>query len=138
MEQEKPIKRIQRFAQLSQLSIGKFEEAAGINHNVIQNAIQRNSHMSDDTLAKIMTTFPELSIKWILTGKGEMLLTTKEVLGNSSIQQEPSYAGFIEKLSKIDDKELAADLKVELFQLYQSNSDLKTDLLRVYKLIGDI
>ena len=138
MEQEKAIKRIQRFAQLNKLSIGKFEEAAGLSHNVIQNAIQRNSHMSDDTLGKIMTAFPELSMKWVLTGKGEMLLTTKDVLGSSSIQQEPSYAGFIEKLSRIEDSDLAADLKVELFQLYQSNSDLKTDLLRVYKLIGDI
>ena len=138
MEQEKPIKRIQRFAQLSKLSIGKFEEAAGLNHNVIQNAIQRNSHMSDDTLGKIMMAFPDLSIKWVLTGRGEMLLTTKEVLGNSSIQKEPGYAGFIEKLNRIEDGELAADLKVDLFQLYQTNSDLKTDLLRVYKLIGDI
>ena len=138
MENEKPIKRIQLFAQLNKLSIGKFEEAAGLNHNVIQNAIQRNSHMSDDTLAKIMTAFPQLSMKWVLVGKGEMLLTPRDVFGNSSIQQEPDYAKFVEKLNAIEDDEMAADLKLELFQLYQANSDLKTDLLRVYKLIGDI
>ena len=138
MENEKPIKRIQRFAQLSKLSIGKFEEAAGLNHNVIQNAIQRNSHMSDDTLGKIMTAFPQLSMKWVLTGKGEMLLTAKNVVANSSIQQEPDYARFMQKLDQIDNDLLTADLKVDLFQLYQANSSLKTDLIRVYKLIEDI
>ena len=138
MENEKPIKRIQRFAQLSKLSIGKFEEAAGLNHNVIQNAIQRNSHMSDDTLGKIMTAFPQLSMKWVLIGKGEMLLTSKEVFSNSRIQQEPDFAKVLQKLDLIENDVLVADLKVDLFQLYQSNSDLKTDLLRVYKLIGDI
>ena len=138
MQQEKPIKRIQLFAKLSKLSIGKFEKTACLNHNVIQNAIQRNSQMSDDTLARIMEAFPELSIKWVLTGKGEMLLTSRSVVENSSIQQEPNFAKFMQKLETIDDELLIADLKVELFQLYQANSSLKTDLIRVYKLIEDI
>ena len=130
--------RIQLFAQLNDLSIGKFEKIAGLNHNVIQNAIQRNSHMSDDTLAKIMTAFPQLSIKWVLTGKGEMLITVKDVIGNSSIQQESDYAKFVHKLDAIDNDLLNAELKMDLFQLYQANSSLKTDLIRVYKLIEDI
>ena len=138
MEDEKPIKRIQRFAQLSKLTIGKFEEAAGLSHNVIQNAIQRNSHMSDDTVGKIMAAFPQLSMKWLLLGKGDMLLTTKELFGNSGIQEEPNFARFIEKLNSIDNAAVVAELKVDLFQLYQTNSDLKTDLLRIYKLVGDM
>lgn len=138
MEKEKPIKRIQLFAKTQNLSIRKFEEAAELRPNVIQNAVTRNSHVSDDTLCKIMDAFPQLNLKWVLKGTGEMLLHGKSATRSNSVQREPDYEEFSHLIEQVNDDMLAIRMKEKLFRLYQSNSDLKTELLRVYKLIGDI
>lgn len=137
MEEEKPIKRIQLFAKIQNLSIKNFEKTAGLNPNVIQNAIARNSNMSDDTLRKLLRRFPELNMTWVLLGQGEMLLTTKTVSGQKDIMQEPDFAEVLDIVNSISDEALSPTLRDKIFQLYQANSDLKTKLLQVYQMIGN-
>ena len=137
METEKPITRVQLFARLKKLSIKKFEETCQLSPHVIQNAINRKSNMSDDTLGKILLTFPDLSLKWVLLGKGEMLLD-KNVSANAEMQQEPDYKEFLGLIQRIGDAKLVIPMQNKLFELYQSNSDLKTELINAYKLIRNV
>lgn len=137
MEMELPISRIQLFAKVNSLSIKKFEATCEIKPNVLQNAITRKSSISIDTLGKIKSAFPDLSLNWVIFGKGEMLLSKSNAI-NDKINQEPDYAEFLQIIQRIEDNELLMPLKEKLFQLYQSNSALKSELLRVYQLIGDI
>ena len=136
-ETEKPVTRIQLFAKVSNLSIKKFEKTCKLNPNVIQNALNRKSSLSDETLGKIKLAFPNLSLEWTILGHGKMFLNDPET-SRSGIQQEPEYKGFLEAIQQIDDKELAVMIQDKLFALYQSNSSLKTDLLNAYKLINNL
>ena len=137
METEKPITRIKLFAKLNKLSIKKFEEACGLKPNVIQNAVNRKSSMSDVTLGQIKVAFPNLNLTWVLLGKEEMLLTDISTI-NNKMGQDPDYKEVVEIIGRIDDEMVARPLRDRLFQLYQNNSDLKSELLRVYKIIGNL
>lgn len=138
MEEEKPIKRIQLFAKLNRLSIKEFERRAGLNPNVIQNAIARNSCMSDDTLRKVLHTYPQLNMNWVLLGQGEMLMTPGMVVGKAcKLEKEPSSKEVLGLINKISDNSLAPELRDKMFQLYQANSGLKSELLRIYQMIGN-
>ena len=135
MEEEKPIARIQLFAKATNLSIKKFEKACGLTPHIIQNAINRKSNLSDDTLGKIMLAFPNLNFTWVLLGRGQMLLNESV---SSDLQQEPDYKEFLKMLQQIGNDSLAISMRDKLFELYQNNSHLKTELLNAYRLIGNL
>ena len=137
MEIEKPITRIKLFAKLNNLSIKKFEEACDLKANVIQNAVNRKSSMSDVTLGKIKSAFPNLNMTWVLLGKEEMLLTENSN-AKEKMNQDPDYKQILQMLERLDDTTLATSIQDKLFELYQNNSDLKTELLRVYQLVGNL
>ena len=137
METEKPITRIQLFARVSHLSIKKFEVTCKLNPNLLQNALNRKSSLSDETLGKIKLAFPNLNLDWVILGHGKMLLNDPQVT-HSELQQEPDYKYFLEIIQQIGNQDLAAMMQDKLFALYQTNSSLKTDLLNAYKLINTL
>ena len=93
--------------------------------------------MSDVTLGQIKLAFPNLNLNWVLLGKEEMLLTDSSTI-NNKMGQDPDYKEVVEIIGRIDDDLLARPLRDKLFQLYQNNSDLKSELLRVYQMIGNL
>ncbi len=68
----KAVERLKIFAQSKNLSIAKVEGLLGLGNGTIQTALKRDSPLKEDTLVKIITTFPEISPIWLLLGKGEM------------------------------------------------------------------
>lgn len=84
-----------------------------------------------------MLAFPNLNMKWILAGKGEMLLT-KTSEAQKLMYQEPAYSEILQMIEQLGDESKTGPIKERLFLLYQSNSSLKSELLRVYQLIDDI
>lgn len=138
MEKRKPVERIKIFATMSNLKIAKFERMIGVNQNTIQTAIKRNSNMSDETLSKIIVKFPNLNINWVLTGKGKMLLSEEFTQEDRSEIEEPDFEEVLQLIKVIDDKDISILLQEKIFKLYQLNSQLKSDLLRIYRLTDNL
>ena len=61
--------RILQFIDYKGLSKRKFYAETGLSNGILDKA----SGLSVETLEKIYLTFPELSLEWLVTGKGEML-----------------------------------------------------------------
>ena len=137
MEEEKPIGRIKLFAKLSKLSIKKFEEICKLKPNVVQNAINRKSNMHDTMLGPIMQAFPNLSMRWVLLGQGEMLLNANTTT-SQEMRQDPDFKEILSMIERIDDQTLSTSIKYKIFELCQNNSTLKSELLKAYKLVGNI
>ena len=82
--------RLRFFIENEGLSVRQFESMIGSSDGKIAKFIASNSSLKSDTLTRIMEVFPHLSINWLLTGEGEMLLsspdkhegTTKELRRN--------------------------------------------------------
>ena len=90
--------------------------------------------MSDVTLGQIKTAFPNLNLSWVLLGQGEMLLSESNA-SNDTMRQDPDYKEILQMIERIGDENLAISIQNKLFELYQNNSDLKTELLSAYKMV---
>lgn len=55
-----------------------FEEAVGFSNGTISNLVKRNGGLNSSSISKILRRFPELNANWLLTGKGNMLLSSGE------------------------------------------------------------
>jgi repressor LexA len=71
----KPIQRVKMLIEDEGISISAFERKVGLSNNSIQTAIKRKANLKDDTIAKILKAYPEISPEWILLGNGTMKRT---------------------------------------------------------------
>ena len=82
-----------RFVQVAnykRISIRELERFFSLNRGNISNISDKNGTIGSDKLSKICENMPELSLEWLLTGKGEMLkdtgnFITQNVKGNGNI-----------------------------------------------------
>lgn len=64
--------RIRSFARWRGTSVSAFERTCGFAHGYVRNI---RNHPSESACSTIALHFPELSIRWLLTGQGAMLTT---------------------------------------------------------------
>lgn len=93
--------RLRFFIENEGLSVRQFENLIGSSDGKIAKFIASNSSLKSDTLSKIMEIFPHLSITWLLTGEGDMLLSSPGD-NQGSTKDEPrinqrrtNYRGFL-------------------------------------------
>lgn len=58
------------------ISINAFERAINVGNSAISKAITRESEIKDDTVEKILRTFPQVNRDWLETGEGEIFTKT--------------------------------------------------------------
>jgi len=75
--------RLDIFMKYRDLNDNKITVEAGISNGLIGKARQRGA-LSQDSISKILYTYPDLNANWLLTGKGEMLQNT-DVLKNNIV-----------------------------------------------------
>ncbi len=66
-------KRIKQYIDHKNLGVRMFEKTCGINIGTLSRVIVKDSSIQSDNLEKITTTYRELNLEWLLTGRGEML-----------------------------------------------------------------
>lgn len=79
-----------RFTQVieySELTPAEFAEEIGVQRSSISHIISGRNKPSLDFITKIKTAFPKLEWDWLITGKGEMLISEKEL--ESVVEEKP-------------------------------------------------
>lgn len=137
-EDIKPIQQIKIFMNMQNLKIAEFERIIGVSQNTIQTAIKRDSQLKDVTLARIFQAFPRLNYKWVFFNEGDMLVSPMDATIEKEMEEEPNFNQALETINMIKDEAVATILREQVFRLYQSNSALKTELLRIYRLAGHL
>jgi len=94
MENETISERIKQLIDYKGISVMGFEKKINAGNNSIGTAIKRKSNLSGDILSKILNVYDYINPKWLLTGKGEMLIE------KSSIVSEPTLAYGIKNKGK--------------------------------------
>lgn len=77
--------RLQLFIDSQGLSNNKFGDKVGVSGSMVSHMVNGNN-FGVDKLMKILSSFPQLNIEWLLTGKGEMLHSAPLV--EKTIQKE--------------------------------------------------
>ena len=69
-----------------------FEKKCGLSNSYIANSKKSNGSIGSDTIAKILSSFPQLNVEWICTGRGDMLKKVmaffSEILGSRNVSIE--------------------------------------------------
>ena len=77
-----------QFAESLRVSKRDFYRKTGISRGTLEN----NTGITEDILAKFIATFPEISIEWLITGRGEMLRAVGAVQGQEPPPEPPQAA----------------------------------------------
>ena len=91
MKTETISERVKQLIEHEGISVMGFEKKINVGNNSIGTGIKRKSNLSGDILSKILNCYDYINPKWLLTGKGEMLIE------NLSIVSEPAAAYNITK-----------------------------------------
>ena len=67
------VNRLELFITQKKMNTAEFERACNLKRNGIDSAIRNKGAIGSDKLSKISTSFPDLNLKWLLTGAGEMV-----------------------------------------------------------------
>ena len=95
---ERAIDRLLQFIEYLKKSEGEvknakvFEKKCGLSNGYIANSKKSNGSIGSDTIAKILSSFPQLNVEWICTGRGDMLKKGmaffSEILGSRNVSIE--------------------------------------------------
>lgn len=124
MEKKLDLKlRVCESAKYFSISVREFEKRCNINRGTLGN-IRPNQTINSDVLARIVETFPQIDIVWLITGKGEMI--SKNFEKNETIASEPPH-----KYAKMD---LVAEYLVKRIKdLEKENEELKEKMRSIEK-----
>jgi len=86
-------KRIRQIIDYSKLSQNKFAAKIGVDSGAISR-ILKGGGFNHGVLENLVKEFPDISSRWLLTGKGEMLIESSSQFQKQELEEE------IERLSK--------------------------------------
>lgn len=72
------IERIEEFIKSQGISVRAFEQAISASDGMIRRAINNKTNIQSKWLSNIAESFPQLSLNWLITGQGEMLLSLQK------------------------------------------------------------
>lgn len=75
------INRIKQFADYQGVSMRKFCETVGIANG----SFAKVKSIGSETLLKIYSAYPNISLEWLITGEGTMLKTKQNVASNAAL-----------------------------------------------------
>lgn len=69
--------RLNSFIKAKGISIRTFEQKIGCSNGVIARSISKGTDIQSIWMSKIIENYPDVNPAWLLTGKGEMLISTQ-------------------------------------------------------------
>lgn len=113
------IQRIEKFCDFKKISIRKLSQMIDFNYTTLNNYVNgRRSAIDVDLICKLMSSFDDINIEWILLERGSML---KENSQPEKIFIEKSSGATMEMLKMISElsaKNALLEKKVEQFEKY--------------------
>ncbi|SOS47318.1 conserved hypothetical protein [Tenacibaculum dicentrarchi] len=125
--------RIKIFIRFKGVAVSKLERVIGASDGTLRNALKKGTEINSKWLGSISDNFPDLNFNWLITGKGNMLLTD-EPLSLEEIKNE-KILDYI--LVNIDDfkKEPKINAIMGLFSNFEQQKDCQKlyDKIRAYE-----
>lgn len=121
------LERIKEYINYKGISIRAFEMSCGFSNGSFASQLKRKKTIGVDKLENILNQYPDLSPKWVLSGKGEMI----EIVEGNDILNEPNenYITISADLIKTKNETIAI--------LQREIEDLKRDKEFLQKIIDN-
>ncbi len=80
--------RIEQIINYKSLTPSKFADIIGIQRSRISHIMSGRNNASVDVVTKIIEKFPDIELKWLMTGAGKMLSSENSLLENDLLKTE--------------------------------------------------
>lgn len=121
-------KRIIQFVNYKEISVAEFIRNVGLKRGVLDSD-KLESSISDVFVAKIIATFPELDLKWLLLGEGNMfssITNEMEVTKNIVAESRNEYINECKECKNLkeDNRKLKEQINLQnkLIALYENKN----------------
>lgn len=93
-KEEKVADRLLQFLNEKNISKSEFADSLGIGRSNITHIFTGRNNVSDKTLSKILSTYPDINPMWLVTGNGEMLVEKPVLQEEIPADEEPATSLF--------------------------------------------
>lgn len=83
------IEKLEEYMNYKGISIAAFERSIGMSNASLSKAIKNKGAIGTDKLENILTTYPDISPEWLLTGRGEMLKSNTYNIPADLVKTDP-------------------------------------------------
>lgn len=87
------LERIKQFIDYKEIAISAFEKSIGMSNASLGKSLKTGGTIGADKLGIILKAYPEINLRWLVTGEGEMLtgeaqpeLVTEQILTLSNVE----------------------------------------------------
>lgn len=82
--------RLKLFMQHEGVTTFQMNKTAGLSRTLLAKALEKHQGLNSTTIEKIVTAYPNLNVDWLVTGRGEMLMSEEpQKISNKKIQALP-------------------------------------------------
>lgn len=78
---ESILERLKVFRKEEKTSVEELAESLNLKYTNLYSQLSGQRTLSVETLSKILSVFPDLSMDWVMTGEGEMYRSKREIAG---------------------------------------------------------
>lgn len=114
------IERLSKFIDILGISVRKFELSIAASNGLIRKAIANKTDIQSKWITLIAENYPQLSLDWLLTGKGEMLKNSGEKLENDIKDSNFTTNSFAELTDEQIEKAIEEAVTKKLLEMYES------------------
>lgn len=80
------------------------EQACGIANGYLKKQTKGKGTIGSENLEKIIAAFPDLNVKWLISGKGKMLVDNYSQIDQRLQEEMKSYSAFEQTIALLRDK----------------------------------
>jgi hypothetical protein len=126
------LRRIKEYIVYKGISNKRFEESVGFSNGAFASQLKNNRTIGVDKLENILLEYTDVSAEWLLTGKGNMLLSGEEkaVSGLEKTQECKKCEALKEKIDFLEQLNKAKDDTIKAYQKSDCNCDCNSDSKR--------
>ena len=125
--------RILYFIEKKNITKSLFYEKTDIKRGLLDKD-KLDATVSDVYIAKILASFPDLNIEWLITGQGEMLKQPDDPTTHDTLQTTDPIVSYLERVIKEKDYKIEQQAQ-EIGRLREINENLEVDNQELRKVI---
>ena len=125
--------RILYFIEKKNITKSVFYEKTDIKRGLLDKD-KLDATVSDVYIAKILASFPDLNIEWLITGQGEMLKQSDAPTTHDTLQTTDPIVSYLERVIKEKDYKIEQQAQ-EIGRLREINENLEVDNQELRKVI---
>ena len=115
MKSKNTLHRIKEYIDSKNISVYAFEQSVGMSNGSFASQLKNNKTIGVDKLENILNIYTDISIEWLLTGRGEMLRVETEkshTLDDSSIDDHAVLIRSIDQVASMANQNSTAMVKM--------------------------